>query len=216
MDKEKRWILYVHTNLANNKKYVGITSQEPEKRWMNGHGYARTLYFGRAIEKYGWNNFRHDILLTDMSEEEAKTAEIITIAMLKTNDHNFGYNLTEGGGGTHGYKAPMEVRLKYSAAKSGPNHPNYGKHRPEQTAQKISKRLVGNQNAKGVVRSDETKLKMSQAKMKPVMMAKDGLDIMAFDSAKDAELYMHISRKNISECCLGHRKRAGGYEWKFA
>ena len=29
----------MHTNIINNKKYIGITHQKPERRWKNGKGY---------------------------------------------------------------------------------------------------------------------------------------------------------------------------------
>ena len=41
---EKKWCVYVHI-APNGKKYVGITSQKPEKRWNHGEGYQRHPYF---------------------------------------------------------------------------------------------------------------------------------------------------------------------------
>ena len=105
-----------------------------------------------------------------------------------------------------------------SAAKIGSNHPNYGNHLSETTRSKISEKLAGNKNCAGVTRSKETRQKMSEAKQKPVAMF-DGDStyiIKIFDSAKIAESVTGVSRKNISMCCLGHRKRAGGYAWQFA
>ena len=37
----------------NNKKYIGITKQTPEKRWENGKGYKHNNYIQNAINKYG-------------------------------------------------------------------------------------------------------------------------------------------------------------------
>jgi len=49
---DKKYCIYVHTNLINNKKYVGITSQTiPERRWQNGEGYKHNSYFYTAIKK---------------------------------------------------------------------------------------------------------------------------------------------------------------------
>lgn len=65
----KKYCVYCHTNKINGKKYIGITSQKPQHRWKNGQGYRNNEYFFRAIEKYGWHNFTHEILYTDLSKE---------------------------------------------------------------------------------------------------------------------------------------------------
>ena len=49
----------------SKKYYIGITSQAVNKRWKNGKGYKSSPYFYNAIQKYGWNNFEHNILFTD-------------------------------------------------------------------------------------------------------------------------------------------------------
>lgn len=42
------WTVYAHINKTNNKIYVGITSQIPEKRWLNGKGYSYNSYFNET------------------------------------------------------------------------------------------------------------------------------------------------------------------------
>ena len=59
--------VYMHTNQINNKRYVGITNQKPSYRWRtDGSGYKHQM-FGRAIDKYGWENFSHELLAIDAS-----------------------------------------------------------------------------------------------------------------------------------------------------
>lgn len=49
-----------------------------------------------------------------------------------------------------------------------------------------------------------------------IQMDMDGTFIQRHDSAKDAALYLKKSiRGNITSCCTGNRKSAGGYTWKF-
>ena len=82
---------------------MGITSAYPiNRRWHAGHGYRGCPYFWKAIQKYGWDNFRHDILLQNETFEYASKAEKCLIAADHTNDPRFGYNLTIGGEGTCG------------------------------------------------------------------------------------------------------------------
>lgn len=95
---DKKFFVYVHTNKINNKKYVGITSKErPELRWgKNGYGYANSVFYN-AIVKYGWDNFDHDVLYSNLSLQEASEIEAKLIKDLKTQDNRFGYNIADGG-----------------------------------------------------------------------------------------------------------------------
>jgi len=101
MSKEKTWYVYMHTNKINNKKYIGITGQDRYwDRWRSdGSGY-KTQVFGRAIEKYGWNNFNHEILREVKTESEACELEQYYIQKYNSNNKDFGYNISIGGEGT--------------------------------------------------------------------------------------------------------------------
>ena len=111
----KNWIVYKHQNLINGKVYIGITSQNPEQRWRKGAGYYNHKKFYNAILKYGWNNFSHVILYSNLSEKEAceKEKELIKIYDSKNN----GYNLTDGGEGTSGYHHTEETKEKISSSR---------------------------------------------------------------------------------------------------
>ena len=96
---------YVHINKIDRKIYVGQTiyGDTPNKRWRNGRGYKDNVYFYRAVQKYGWDNFEHEIIASRLTKEEANNFERLLIATLKTYDNNFGYNLTLGGEGLLGF-----------------------------------------------------------------------------------------------------------------
>lgn len=70
------WKVYVHINMSNNKKYVGITSQKVEYRWNYGKSYSSNKYFTSAINKYGWDGFEHIVLFDGLTKEEAQSKEI--------------------------------------------------------------------------------------------------------------------------------------------
>lgn len=92
-----KYYVYCHTNKTNGKKYVGITSkQKPEYRWAKGEGYKTQFVFYRAIQKYGWDGFEHEILFENLSENEAKNKEIELIQQFNSKIPN-GYNVTDGG-----------------------------------------------------------------------------------------------------------------------
>ena len=73
------YTVYKHTS-PSGKVYIGITKRKPEYRWNKGKGYRKDqLLFYRAIKKYGWDNFTHEILYTGLSEKDAKNIEISLI-----------------------------------------------------------------------------------------------------------------------------------------
>lgn len=112
---DNTWSVYRHINLINGKQYIGITSQEPERRWgSNGCKYQKS-YFRNAIDKYGWDNFYHEIIFSGLSEKDAKYLEKLLIQAFNTKKPN-GYNMTDGGDGTLGYIPTEETLLKMSAS----------------------------------------------------------------------------------------------------
>ena len=92
------WTVYAHI-APNGKMYVGITSQEPQKRWGSGHGYRKNERLWNAIQKYRWENFRHEIIASGLTQEEAGNMERLLIEKFNLMDPNNGYNMSIGGEG---------------------------------------------------------------------------------------------------------------------
>lgn len=117
MNKEHKYIVYMHT-APNNKKYIGITFLSPEKRWgVNGYGYKKQIKFYRAIKKYGWENFKHEILYTNLTKAEAEQKEIELIKLYDSK--NNGYNSDDGGKGSSGHSVSEESKKVMSSLKKG-------------------------------------------------------------------------------------------------
>ena len=92
------YTVYQHKNKINNKIYIGITSRKPEDRWgSNGNNYKTSPYFYAAIQKYGWDNFEHNILYTNLTKEEACLKEQELIKYFNSMNREYGYNQTSGG-----------------------------------------------------------------------------------------------------------------------
>ena len=155
MVMDKKYLIYKHTNKINNKVYIGLTSYDnPEKRWgINGEKYKTCTYFYHAILKYRWNNFNHEVLETNLSQEEACEKEKYYIDLYNSNHEEYGYNLTSGGErnkklssssrekmskAKKGVSLSEEHRKNISKAMAGCNNPNYGKKCLEGTKNKIS------------------------------------------------------------------------------
>ena len=128
-----QWCVYMHTNKINGKKYIGITSRNPNKRWRkDGKGYQRHLHFWSAIQKYGWDNFRHEIILHNETYEFACKVERCLIKHYKSNNPKYGYNNTLGG---EGKLLTKEQKNALSEKRKGENNHFYGKHHTEETKQ---------------------------------------------------------------------------------
>lgn len=139
----KTWILYRHTS-PSNKVYIGITSNKPYIRWRGGNGYKSCKLFYRAILKYSWNNIKHEVLFTGLTEDRAKKLEIELIRHYKAL--GISYNITDGGDGMIGYKHSQEIIKKLKDAHIGRIYKKGWKWTEEQKANKPVKNMKGINN----------------------------------------------------------------------
>ena len=163
----KTYTIYKHTT-PNGKVYIGITSTVVERRWANGKGYKTQKFFYRAINKYGWENIKHEILLYGIDEETAKSKEREYIALYESNNPSKGYNRTLGGDGTLGYTLSEETKRKISKANKGKVVSEVTKHRQSESMKKFYKNNPQNKIRlselnRGRKLSEETKNKLSES-----------------------------------------------------
>lgn len=238
----RKWCVYIHTT-PSNKVYVGITSQNPIKRWNNGLGYNRQVYFYRAILKYGWNNIRHEIIISGISGEEAKCLEKYYINLYQANNPNSGYNLTNGGDGTLGFHHSQESRISMSIKHTGKKRPKDVIERiaSKNRGRKMSKEAKKKMSEAKLNQSFETRQRISNAKKgKPhskahclniskalkgrnnvwnnkavLQCSKQGVFIKEWNTISEASRILNISQGNIVACCKERLKSAGGFIWKY-
>lgn len=105
------WIVYKHIS-PSGKVYIGITGNTPAQRWIRGKGYGRQSIFYNAIQKYGWDNIEHKVLVSNLTKEQAEDVEIQLISYYKSI--GISYNVTDGGEGTNGYKHSDEWKKQCS------------------------------------------------------------------------------------------------------
>lgn len=207
---DKTYIVYLHINPENKKVYVGITNQNVYKRWKNGHGYTKYKKFYNAIIKYGWSNFKH-IVLCKTCKDRALLLEKTLVKYYKSR--NLSYNITDGGedsipsilGKHHTEEAKKKIseagkrpcteqaKRKIGLANRGINNGMYGK-----TISDYARKLVIKRFSKAVLQLDL-----------------DDNIINRFSSASEAERYLNGKGSHVSCCCLGKRKTAYGYRWKY-
>lgn len=201
---------YIYKHISpSNKVYIGITSLKPTRRWRNGNGYKSNSYFYRAIQKYGWNNFEHEILLEGLTKEEACEEEQKLIAMYDSRNPQKGYNLSTGGEyPAKGMQHTGEYKQKMSSLFSSENNPFYGHHHTEETKQKMS------QTHKGKTISKEQKEKIINNSTKtPIICVELNKH---FSGIRMAGRELGIDHSNIIACLKGKQETAGGYHWRRA
>ena len=218
------YTVYQHKNKINGQMYFGITSRTPSERWgKNGSYYKTTSHFYSAIQKYGWDNFEHNILYQNLTKEEACEIEKSLIKKYKTQDRKFGYNILEGGQAT---ELPIEVREKMSKAMMG-NKNGLGHPCSEEKKKKIS------DSQKGRKFSEEHKRKLSEAaKQRRVPCSQDKRKKLSQNYPKQKRVYcvetdtiyrsvqecarqLHLYATNVSKVCRGIHQTTGGYHLKY-
>ena len=224
---DRKYTVYEHVS-QDGKRYIGITSQKVTLRWRHGEGYAKNIHFYRSIQKYGWENFEHNILAENVDEEDAKNLERELIKKYETTDPTKGYNVTRGGDTRQpcpdyvrelisqrnkGKPKSEETRKRMSEAakKRGPRPPM-----SEEQKEKISKSLIGNKRALG-----------KHNNTKPIAMCDMNNRVLkVFKSAVDAGNEMGCSSSGIGTACKENGKNNGlnntkyggayaGYRWFF-
>ena len=125
------YTIYMHRNKINGKIYIGLTCQKPSYRWKrNGKGYETCEIMWKAIQKYGWNNFEHIILKSNLTLEEANFYEEYYIKKFNSTNKQFGYNIRKGGKNT---PLSEETKQKLRNKKAF-----LGRHHTEETKKNIS------------------------------------------------------------------------------
>lgn len=170
IDNERIYKVYKHTlpkevsGKDNDMVYIGITSQEnPWNRWgIHKAHYEYNQHFSRAISKYSWENFLHEVLFIDLTKEEAEQKEIELIAYYNSTNDKFGYNKANGGSSVGKHTEETRNILSEKAKKrfeNPENNPMYGKHHSEEAKRKISEKATGRGH------SEEAKQKMSNQRV---------------------------------------------------
>ena len=216
------YTVYQHKNKINGKVYIGITSQKPEQRWRNGEGYKSSPHFYSAIQKYGWDNFEHNILFVELTKEQACLKEQELIKEFNSMNREYGYNSTSGG---DIFVMNEETRQKISQALMG-NQNNLGHSCSEEKKKKISEAQKGREF------TEEHKQKLSEAaKNRHVPCSEEKKQTLkekshkkpvyceelnkVFESVQECDRQLGIPATNITKLCNGRGKTLKGYHLRY-
>ena len=177
--------VYCLTNNITGEKYIGVTKQKLYRRFKAGKGYKPNTKINKAILKYGWINFRQEVLFTTDNKDLAGEMEEFFIKLYNTTKK--GYNNATGG-----FKGYTQTEVITEEHRKNLSLSHKGKHSSPATEFK-----------KGVY------IENSVNKKVPVICIELN---QRFDSIKEAQQEFKVY--HIWECIKGKRNQCGGYHWK--
>lgn len=222
------WKIYKHTNKINSKCYIGQTCRKNlNERWNNGKGYNGTV-FAKAIEKYGWDNFDHEIIEDNiLTQEKANEREQYWIEYYSSYGEN-GYNMTRGGDdrsdkGRPVYQIEMgtlQIVAEYSSTLAASRETGIAGvyqccNRDMNNPATRSYSSVGGYYwcfAEDWSKDWKPKQYFDH---QVCQIDEDGNLIKIWKSASEAKRELEIECSNILRCCKGQQNSAGNYYWCY-
>lgn len=227
-------VIYLTTNLVNNKKYIGLDTHN-NPRYL-GSGKQLT----QALKKYGRKNFTKEILEECTTLEDLRRQEIYWIKKLNAYSDPAFYNMTESITPIEHRKGkPLSEEHKEKISKA-----NKGRKLPPRKKESIEKMLQSRKGykpteatkqkirdaQKGTSKSQETRIRMSQAhtgKSKPHKRT----PILQLDKTTNQPLREYsgfveaqkngFNRYAIQNACTANKNldtpkySSGGYKWIY-
>ena len=204
--------------------YIGITSRMPTDRWgINGRNYKSSPHFYSAIQKYGWDNFEHNILYENLTKEQACIKEQELINYFNSMNREFGYNATSGG---EAFVLSEDAKKKKSISmlgnRNGAGHPCSEEKRAKISNAQKGKRLTEQHKEKLSIAATQRHVPCSEDKKKKLSdnypykrkVYCEELDKI-FDSVQQCAKELGIPATNISKLCNGRGKTLKGYHFKY-
>ena len=190
----------------NFKRYIGVSSDFPRR--MKQHkllakNQKKTSLVHKAIRKYGEENINVKILDRFIKIEEALNFEKQMISDYDTR--SFGYNLTDGGEGSTGYRHTEDSKKiigEYSRNRT--RHPE------------SHKKLSESRKKLHIVMSRESKLRMTLSKKsKPFISISPNGQILNWEIQTECANTLNLSVSHINSCLKGKRVIHKGFKFKY-
>lgn len=189
---QQGYCLYAHINPLNDKTYIGI-SKNVKKRWGGKEkAYKNCTIIGRALRKYGWDNFIHVVICDGLTKEEACEKEKQWIFAYKRDGYS--YNITDGGEGTSGITRSSQHKQILKERMTG-------RYVSPETREKISK--------------THRELHLTGKKVYAFDIKTKEL-VNEYPTIGEAALAVGIKASNIGRAARGGRPSAGGFIWSFS
>jgi group I intron endonuclease len=215
-----RYYIYRHIRPDTNAVfYIGLGCYQ--KKWKYQRAYTsknRNIHWTRIVSQIK-GAFIVDILMDNLTKDQAIECECGFIKLYGRSDLKQGplCNLTNGGEGVvelskesrkkisesrlgsknpmYGKKQSIELIAKRTAHMKGESNPNYGKSIPEYHKEINRQTQLGRKHSKETI-----ELRASQIRKK-VVLAKDGIVHITFNSILNASKYFKVSSCTITRWC---------------
>jgi len=213
-------LIYKITNLVNNKIYIGQTINSIKRR-IGGY---RDFYkkdtssskIHRAMRKYGFENFKFDVLHIVNTTSELNYLEKYLIRYYNTQNDNIGYNTEDGGV----YRTMSEeTKNKLSIINkemynNGWINPFQGKKHTEENKLKMSEDRKNNPKYIGSGRLGKKFGKAYNAK-RVIQLDINGNFIAEYESLMSATIMNGWKKGGISAVCNKTMNTYKGFKWEF-
>ena len=220
----------------NGKRYIGKTKRKLTRRQHGDwSGYKSCTLLWKAIQKYGTENIKTEILFKGvLTDEEASEKERFFIAKFKTNacrykNPSYGYNLTDGGDGVNGWKPSGERLIILQEQIRETARKRRGTKASEQTRRRLSeshiglrsgykmpeetKRKIGIANSLENI-SEETRKRKSDSHKKMVIATNnDDGTFLIFNSRMETAEYFGVRESAVTRWISGERKPRVNYKF---
>ena len=190
------YVVYIHQNKINGKRYIGITNNTSKRWYGKGKKYENCPCFNSAIKKYGWDNFYHVVIVSGLTLEEANLLEQFYIREYRTTEKVYGYNIQSGG-----HFVPTML----------------GKHHSEETRKKMRESALGREISVEQRQShskwmSENFCGSQNPKSRAVRCINTG---EVFESQRIAAEKKGVLQSKIWKCCNGQASHTHGLKWEY-
>lgn len=237
-------IIYKITNSINNKIYIGQTIRSLNKRiseykyeHLNSLSYNDYLF--RSFHKYGFNNFKFEIIDTASTINELNEKEILWISFYNSTNKMIGYNILYGGNNSI---KPNETKEKMSMAHKGTKQSSnwinnriskagsydakkYGRIKTNDEKQHLSINAARYWNGKS--RDNKTKERISKTKKLQNIAPPNSKKVEKYNihngdvlgiyrsTCEAAKFNTDLSQSTISRYCNGQQPKNKDIGWRF-
>lgn len=194
--------IYKITNLVNNKIYIG-QAVNLFQRWCSHKGCYDDCYIHRAIKKYGWTNFKFEVLEI-CEKDKLIEKEQFYLDFYKSYNRNIGYNIRKFADTKFGYNHSQETKDKISKAKKC-------------RKASLEERMKRSEFSK-LRPVSEKFLKMAViSKYKPVLQIDlEENFIKEWSSVKEISMKLSINYGKLSSHCRNSSKKPiNGFRWRY-